>query len=68
MRDATDLVVGFARTLRAAGVAASPDRVHLFVQALGALDPTTRDDVYWAGRVTLCGDADDVERYDRVFA
>jgi len=66
--DATDTVVGLARTLRAAGVDAGPERVHAAVLALDSLDPSRRDDVYWAGRLTLCGSADDVERYDRVFA
>jgi uncharacterized protein len=67
-RDAVDTVVGFARTLRAAGVVAGPDRVHQFVRALEVLDPGRRDHVYWAGRTTLCGDPDDLERYDRAFA
>lgn len=66
--DATDSVVGFARTLRAAGVDASPDRVHQLVRALDRLDSARRSDVYWAGRLTLCGNADDVARYDDVFA
>ncbi|MBA2530397.1 MAG: hypothetical protein H0V19_10655, partial [Euzebyales bacterium] len=68
MPDAIATVVGFARTLRAAGVAASPDRVHAAVGALTVLDPARRADVYWAGRLTLCGDVDDLDRYDRVFA
>ena len=66
--DATDTVVGLARTLRAAGVDAGPERVHAMVLALDNLEPSRRDDVYWAGRLTLCASADDVERYDRVFA
>jgi uncharacterized protein len=66
--DGTDSVVGLARTLRAAGVDASPDRVHATIAALGLLDPSSRDDVYWAGRLTLCAGADAIERYDRVFA
>jgi uncharacterized protein with von Willebrand factor type A (vWA) domain len=66
--DATDAVVGLARTLRAAGVPASPDRVHATVDALRRLDPQSRRDVYWAGRLTLCASADDIARYDRVFA
>src|SRR3954465_9106247 len=66
--DSTDTVVGLARTLRAAGVDASPDRVHALMAALSVLDPALRADVYWAGRLTLCSGADDVRRYDRVFA
>jgi uncharacterized protein len=65
--DVTGAVVGLARTLRAAGVAASPDRVHATVAALDRLDPSSRRDVYWAGRLTLCASLDDVVRYDRVF-
>jgi uncharacterized protein len=66
--DGLDTVVGLARTLRASGVDASPDRVHALVAALNRLDPAKRSDVYWAGRLTLCGSAEDVARYDRVFA
>lgn len=66
--DLLPVLVRFVHRLRAAGVPASPDRVHAFVAAvdkLGAGDPA---DVYWAGRVTLCGDLLDVRRYDRVVA
>jgi uncharacterized protein len=66
--DGVDSVVGLARTLRAAGVPASPDRVHTTVAALRLLTPARRDDVYWAGRLTLCDSPTDIERYDRVFA
>ena len=38
--DSTDTVVGLARTLRAAGVEASPDRVHALMAALSLLDPS----------------------------
>lgn len=62
------VATGFARTLRAAGLAASSDRLVAFVEALATLDPTRRDDVYWAGRLTLCGARDDLGRYDRAFA
>lgn len=65
--DLTASAVGLARTLRAAGVDASPERVHAFVTALGVLGAGDRQAVYWAGRVTLCAGPDDVERYDRVF-
>lgn len=65
--DALDTVVGFARTLRAAGVEAAPGRVHAMVEALAVLDPGRTEHLYWAGRVSLCASHDDVERYDRVF-
>lgn len=61
-------LLGFARALRAAGVDASAERVHAFLSAVDVLRPGIRADVYWAGRLTLCGDRDDLERYERVFA
>jgi uncharacterized protein len=64
----TATLVGFARTLRAAGVPASPDRVHAMVTAIVTLDVTARADVYWAGRLTLCSSPEDLDRYDRAFA
>jgi uncharacterized protein with von Willebrand factor type A (vWA) domain len=67
-RDVVDTVLGFARTLRHAGVPASPDRVEAMLDALGALDVLDPGDVYWAGRLTLCGGPDDLDRYDAAFA
>ena len=66
--DAVDSLVGLAGTLRGMGVPASTDRVHAAVAALAELDPVKRADVYWAGRLTLCGSADDLTRYDTAFA
>ena len=68
MRTVDETVVGFARTLRAAGVGAHPDQVHAFVRALDEVDVLRASDVYWAGRLTLCADPDDLPRYDRCFA
>ncbi|MGI5404605.1 vWA domain-containing protein [Streptomyces sp. CA-135486] len=66
--DAIAVLVGFVRALRAAGVATGPDRMQTFLGALSSLGSELRSDVYWAGRLTLCGSQDDLERYDRVFA
>jgi uncharacterized protein with von Willebrand factor type A (vWA) domain len=66
--DVTATLVGFARTLRATGVPASPDRLHAMLTAVDHLDVTGRGDVYWAGRLTLCSSPEDLERYDRAFA
>jgi uncharacterized protein with von Willebrand factor type A (vWA) domain len=62
-----DAAVAFGRLLRRAGIAAGSDRVAGFVRALGELDVTRREDVYWAGRVTLCSRREDLEIYDRAF-
>jgi uncharacterized protein with von Willebrand factor type A (vWA) domain len=61
-------VLGFARTLRHAGVTASPDRVEAMLAAMDALDVLDATDVYWAGRLTLCSGPDDLDRYDAAFA
>ncbi|WP_318272407.1 VWA domain-containing protein [Microbispora triticiradicis] len=61
-------LVGFARTLRAAGVPADPQRTQNFLAALAHLDAAVARDVYWAGRLTLCAGPDDLPRYDRCFA
>jgi uncharacterized protein with von Willebrand factor type A (vWA) domain len=67
-RDVVATVLGFARTLRHAGVAASPDRVEAMLAAVGHLDVLDPTAVYWAGRLTLCGSPDDLDRYDVAFA
>jgi uncharacterized protein with von Willebrand factor type A (vWA) domain len=67
-RDVVDTVLGFARTLRHAGVSASPDRVEAMLAALGSLDVLDPGAVYWAGRLTMCGGPDDLDRYDAAFA
>ena len=66
--DGVAFLVVLGRALRAAGVAAGPDRVQRAVEAAAALDPACRDDVYWAGRATLCAGPEDLRRYDAVFA
>lgn len=65
--DGVAVLVGFARTLREAGVPADGERVQTFLGAVDALG-TGRREVYWAGRVTLCGRAEDLAHYDRAFA
>jgi len=59
--------VTFGRLLRRAGLATGTDRVVEFTRALEELDPTRREDVYWAGRVTFCSRREDLELYDKAF-
>jgi uncharacterized protein with von Willebrand factor type A (vWA) domain len=63
-----DALVRFARTLRHAGVAATPDRVLTMIAALEHLDILNPAHVYWAGRVALCSSPDELDRYDVAFA
>jgi uncharacterized protein len=67
-RDGVEILVGFARTARAAGLTADPQRVHAFLAAVDALGgPVSRRQTYWAGRLTLCAGPQDLARYDAAF-
>ncbi|UQX90236.1 VWA domain-containing protein [Jatrophihabitans telluris] len=67
-RDVVEVLLTFARTLRAAGVSASQERVQAMIRAVSELDVLDPGDTYWAGRLTLCGGPDDIDRYDAAFA
>lgn len=60
-------MTGFARALRTAGVAADRSRVTTSLEALAQVDPMRTDDVYWAARLSLCSEPDDLPRFDAVF-
>jgi uncharacterized protein len=66
--DVTGQLVGFARTLRHAGTGATPDRVQAMLTAVEALGAGSPTGVYWAGRLTLCAEPDDLPIYDDAFA
>ncbi|HEY2192387.1 MAG TPA: VWA domain-containing protein [Actinomycetospora sp.] len=59
--------VAFTRLLRNAGVPVTPDRTSTYLRALREVDVASEVATYWAGRVTLCADPDDVARYDHAF-
>jgi len=60
-------MTGFARALRANGIAADTTRLSTALTALTHVDPLDAEQVYWAGRVTLCAEPDDLPTYDAVF-
>jgi uncharacterized protein with von Willebrand factor type A (vWA) domain len=62
--DQVTRLVAFARALREEGVAADPARVIEFCRAASLL---SAEDLYWAGRLTLCSRAEDIPVFDRVF-
>jgi hypothetical protein len=65
--DPVTTMTGFARALRAGGIAADTTRLATAIEALTYIDPIDAEQVYWTGRVTLCGEPDDLPRYDAVF-
>lgn len=67
VHDADELLLGFARALRASGVPVTPDRAQTFLRAVAVVGLDDRRSTYWAGRATLCSGPDDLERYDQVF-
>jgi uncharacterized protein with von Willebrand factor type A (vWA) domain len=62
-----DAAVAFGRVLRGAGLRVGTDRLVEFARALEELDAGRRDDVYWAGRITLVSRPEEMETYDRAF-
>ncbi len=67
LHEADELLVGFARALRAAGVPVTQDRTHAFLEATSLVGLDDQRATYWAGRATLCSGPDDLDRYDEVF-
>lgn len=66
-REPDEVLLGFARALRAAGVAVTPDRSRGFLEAVALVGVDDPRATYVAGRATLCGGPDDLARFDPVF-
>lgn len=67
VRDADEVLLGFTTALRAAGVAVTQDRTRTYLDAVALVGLADRDATRAAGRATLCGTREDLERHDRVF-
>lgn len=63
-----ELLLAFARAVRAAGVAVTADRERTFLSATAAVGIGDSLGVYVAGRCTLCATPQDLARYDQVYA
>lgn len=61
-------LVGFAAALRVAGLPCDATRVQAYLAAVGEVDLAEPSQLYWAGRLTLCAEPDDLPRYDDAFA
>lgn len=62
-----EVLLGFTRALRAAGVRVTQDRAQAYLEAVSVVGIGDRRATYWAGRTTLCAGPDDLDRYDQVF-
>ena len=67
MTEFVGVLVGFARALRAAGVAVGTGDAEVFCAAAACVDPADLGDLYWAGRCSLVTRHADVPVYDEVF-
>jgi uncharacterized protein with von Willebrand factor type A (vWA) domain len=67
LHEPDEVLLGFARALRAAGVPVTLDRTRTWLEAAALVDLGERQATYWAGRATLCACPDDLTRFDQVF-
>lgn len=67
VHEVDEVLASFPVALRAAGVPITMDRTQAFLRACAILGADHQVAVYWAGRSTLCGNIEDLERYDRMF-
>ncbi|MGL4175404.1 MAG: vWA domain-containing protein [Dermatophilaceae bacterium] len=67
-RHPAEVLLGFARALRAAGVHVTADRERTYLEATASVGLDDEHAVYHAGRATLCASPADLDRYDHVFA
>ena len=61
------LAVAFGDALHRAGLPVTPERSGRFAAAVRLLTPTSLDELYWAGRVTLLTEHAQLDVFDRVF-
>jgi uncharacterized protein with von Willebrand factor type A (vWA) domain len=62
------LLVGFGRLLRLQGLPVGTGRILTFYRAVGALEPVTREGLYWAARSSLVSNHQQFGLFDEAFA
>lgn len=67
VHDADEVLIGFTRALRAAGVPVTQDRTHGYLAAVAIVGLDDPRATYDAGRATLCASPDDLARYDQIY-
>ncbi|MFI9384029.1 VWA domain-containing protein [Kutzneria sp. NPDC052558] len=61
-------LTGFTEVLRRIGLGVDPVRAQAYLAALRLVDVAQPSQVYWAGRLCLCAEPDDIAGYDAAFA
>ena len=67
LHEPDEILLGFTRALRSAGVAVTHDRATSFLEATALVGADDAEATFRAGRATLCGSPDDLVRYEHVF-
>ncbi|HET7690887.1 MAG TPA: VWA domain-containing protein [Nocardioidaceae bacterium] len=67
MSDPDEILLGFARALRAAGLRVTADRSQTMLQAVSVVGLGDERATYWAARAAVCAGPDDLVVFDRVF-
>lgn len=62
-----EILLGFTRALRAAGLPVTADREQTYLRAVSTVGLDDQAATYWAGRATLCASPADLDRYDQVY-
>ena len=62
-----EILLGFTRALRSAGVNVTHDRATSFLQATAMVGADDARSTFLAGRATLCSGPDDLDRFSHVF-
>jgi len=65
--EADEILLGFTRALRAAGINVTHDRATSFLEAAAMVGADDARNTYRAGRATLCAGPDDLVRFGHVF-
>ena len=67
VHEADEIMLGFTRALRSAGMSVTHDRATGFLEAAAMVGAHDLQATYRAGRATLCASPDDLIRYAHVF-
>ena len=68
LHDADEVLLAFARAVRAAGVPVTHDRATTFLEAAALVGAGGLAQVRLAGRATLCAGPEDIVRFEQVYA